>query len=37
MHFLSEHIAIEGSHAEPLKHFNKVFAFLENYFYKPHN
>lgn len=30
----SEHIAIEGSHAEPLKHFDKVFVFLENYFYK---
>lgn len=27
-----EHLAIEGSHAEPLKHFDKVFAFLEKYF-----
>jgi pimeloyl-ACP methyl ester carboxylesterase len=29
-----EHIAIEGGHAEPLKHFDKVFAFLEKYFTK---
>ena len=27
-----EHIAIEGGHAEPLKHFNLIFAFLENSF-----
>lgn len=27
-----EHLAIEGSHAQPLKHFNKVFDFLEAYF-----
>ncbi len=27
-----EHLSIEGSHAEPLKHFDKVFAFLEKYF-----
>jgi len=30
-----EHIAIEGGHAEPLKHFDKVFAFLEKHFDKP--
>jgi len=28
----SEHIAIEGGHSEPLKHFNLVFNFLEKYF-----
>lgn len=27
-----EHIAIEGSHAEPLKHFERVFTFLANHF-----
>lgn len=27
-----EHIAIEGSHAEPLKHFDLVFKFLEENF-----
>ena len=27
-----EHIAIEGEHAEPLKHFDLVFDFLEKYF-----
>ncbi len=27
-----EHLSIEGGHAEPLKHFDKVFAFLEKYF-----
>ena len=27
-----EHIAIEGSHAEPLKHFDLVFNFLEKWF-----
>lgn len=27
-----EHLSIEGSHAEPLKHFDKVFAFIEKYF-----
>lgn len=27
-----KHIAIEGSHAEPLKHFDKIFNFLEEYF-----
>lgn len=27
-----EHKAVEGGHAEPLKHFDSVFAFLENYF-----
>jgi len=27
-----EHIAIEGTHAAPLKHFDKVFYFLEQYF-----
>lgn len=26
-----EHKAIEGGHAEPLKHFDTVFTFLENY------
>lgn len=29
-----QHIAIAGGHAEPLKHFDKVFDFLENHFYK---
>ena len=28
----NEHIAIEGGHAEPLKHFDLVFVFLEKYF-----
>lgn len=27
-----EHIAIEGGHAEPLKHFDRVFKFLEDNF-----
>ncbi|MFD2522398.1 acyl-CoA thioester hydrolase/BAAT C-terminal domain-containing protein [Emticicia soli] len=27
-----EHIAIEGGHAAPLKHFNKIFDFLANHF-----
>lgn len=27
-----EHIAIEGRHAEPLKHFNLIFTFLKNNF-----
>ena len=27
------HYAITGKHAEPLKHFDKVFTFLEQYFY----
>ena len=27
-----EHIAVEGSHAQPLKHFDKVYDFLETYF-----
>ncbi len=27
-----EHIAIEGGHAEPLKHFDLVFHFLEKHF-----
>ena len=29
-----EHIAIEGKHSEPLKHFNDIFIFLETYFVK---
>ena len=29
-----KHIAIEGGHAEPLKHFNLIFDFLENNFTK---
>lgn len=28
----SEHVAYPGGHAEPLKHFSKVFEFLERYF-----
>ena len=28
----AEHIPIEGNHAEPLKHFDKVFAFLDQNF-----
>lgn len=27
-----EHLAIEGNHAEPLKHFDTVFGFLAKYF-----
>lgn len=27
-----QHLAIEGSHSEPLKHFDKVFAFLDKNF-----
>jgi len=30
--FYYEHIAIEGPHSAPLKHFDKVFDFLEKYF-----
>jgi uncharacterized protein len=30
--FHFEHLPIEGSHAEPQKHFDKVLAFLESYF-----
>jgi predicted esterase len=29
-----EHIAYEGGHAEPTKHFDKVFNFLDTYFLK---
>lgn len=29
-----EHQAIDGGHAEPLKHFDLVFQFLEAHFYK---
>lgn len=29
-----EHIAIEGSHTEPLKHFDKIFEFLKKHFEK---
>lgn len=28
-----EHLAIEGSHSQPLKHFDKVFDFLKTYFF----
>lgn len=28
-----QHIAIEGSHSQPLKHFDKVYDFLEIYFF----
>ena len=28
------HYAITGKHSEPLKHFDKVFTFLEQYFYR---
>jgi len=28
----NEHIAIEGEHAEPLKHFDLIFVFLEKHF-----
>jgi uncharacterized protein len=27
-----DHLAIQGNHAEPLKHFDAVFVFLENHF-----
>lgn len=30
--FYKEHIAIDGGHAEPLKHFDKVFDFLGKHF-----
>lgn len=29
-----KHVAIEGGHTEPLKHFNLIFEFLENNFMK---
>lgn len=29
-----EHVAIKGKHTEPLKHFELIFAFLENHFMK---
>ena len=29
-----EHIAIEGGHTEPLKHFDKIFEFLKKHFEK---
>jgi esterase/lipase len=29
-----EHIAIEGGHTEPLKHFDKIFEFLRKHFAK---
>lgn len=33
-----EHIAYIGGHTEPLKHFDKVFDFLDKYFlHTPHN
>ena len=30
----NEHVVIDGGHAEPLKHFDLVFTFLETYFLK---
>jgi uncharacterized protein len=30
--YANEHVAIEGKHAEPLKHFNIVFEFLDKHF-----
>ena len=30
--YYMNHIAIEGGHAEPLKHFNLIFDFLEKHF-----
>jgi hypothetical protein len=30
--YYNKHIAIEGKHSEPLKHFDLIFAFLEKYF-----
>ena len=27
-----EHLPIEGGHAEPLKHFDRIFRFLESHF-----
>lgn len=30
-----EHKSFEGSHTEPLKHFDYIFTFLENHFPKP--
>lgn len=30
----SEHIAINGGHSEPLKHFDLIFDFLDKYFQK---
>lgn len=29
-----EHIALEGGHAEPLRHFDLIFEFLEKYYLK---
>lgn len=29
-----EHIAVEGTHSEPLKHFDEIFSFLEKNFAK---
>ena len=30
--YTKEHVAIEGGHGEPLKHFDLVFDFLEKHF-----
>jgi uncharacterized protein len=27
-----QHVVLEGSHAEPTKHFDKIFTFLDNHF-----
>jgi uncharacterized protein len=32
-----QHIPLEGGHAEPLKHFDLIFTFLENHFRKGKN
>jgi dipeptidyl aminopeptidase/acylaminoacyl peptidase len=33
--YYNQHIAIEGNHTEPLKHFDLVFHFLDQYFPVP--
>ncbi len=30
--FTYQHIILEGTHAEPTKHFDKIFSFLEENF-----
>jgi hypothetical protein len=30
--FTAEHLSVEGGHAAPLQHFDKIFQFLEKEF-----
>ncbi|MCD6066405.1 MAG: BAAT/Acyl-CoA thioester hydrolase [Bacteroidetes bacterium] len=32
--YIYKHIPVEGKHAEPLKHFDEIFAFLDTNFFK---